>query len=469
MAYAVKDTDMQSHPFPEGFVFGAATASHQIEGAWDEDGKGPSIWDHFAHAGRTAANADVACDHYHRYREDVALMARLGLKAYRFSIAWPRIFPAGTGAIEPRGVDFYNRLIDALLAAGIEPFVTIFHWDMPQALWESHQGWLSRDVAGYYADYAAKLFDLYGDRVHHWITHNEPKNVHVHGGYRDGHGAPGHKGGLAAGLRAAHHMYLAHGLAVKAFRQSGRPGEIGITEAAGYPHPLTDSPQDALAASYALDYDIFWHVDLIAKGRYPDLVNADFVRPFMPAGYEDDYPTISQKVDFFGINYYRDNFISYDERAALRFQFNDPPGLPRNGLGWPITPEGMHTLLMAFTQRVPGVKLYITENGYATTGETDTPGPDGKVHDAVRGDFLRAYLAHAARAIGDGANLAGYFHWSLLDNYEWGSYDPRFGLIHVDYQTQRRTIKDSAEVYADIIRRKKVRSAKCVVKKSKSV
>lgn len=447
---------MALFPFPKGFVFGAATASHQIEGAWNEDGKGPSIWDHFAHSGRTEANADVACDHYHRYRDDIELMSRLGLGAYRFSIAWPRIFPTGRGHIEPRGVDFYNRLIDGLLGAGIEPFVTIFHWDMPQALWEGHQGWLSRDVAHYYADYAAKLFELYGDRVHHWVTHNEPKNVHVHGGYRDGHGAPGHNGGIAVALRAAHHMYLGHGLAVEAFRQSGRAGEIGITEAAGFPHPLTPSAQDVLAASYALEYDIFWHVDLIARGRYPRLVEAEFVKPYMPAGFEDDYATIAQKVDFFGINFYRDNFISYDEQSPVRFRFNDPADLPRTSLGWPITPQGMHTLLMAFSKRIPGVRLYITENGYAGAGEAETPGPDGKVHDSARGEYIRSCLANAARAMRDGANLAGYFHWSLLDNYEWGTYRPRFGLVHVDYATQKRTCKDSAQVYAEIIRRNAV-------------
>jgi beta-glucosidase len=443
---------MTQYTFPTEFVFGAATAAHQIEGAWAEDGKGASIWDAWAHAGHTKATADVACDHYHRWREDVAMMKRMGLRAYRFSIAWPRVFPEGTGRIERRGLDFYSRLVDELLAAGIQPFVTLFHWDMPQALWERHRGWLSRNVASYFADYAAECFRVLGDRVQHWITHNEPKNIHVHTGYRDGSSAPGHKGGQRDCLLAAHNMLLGHGLAVQAYRASGHGGRIGITEAAGLPHPHSSDLKDALAAGYALEYDCFWHVDAICKGRYPELVNAAFIRPLMPANFEADYPVISTPIDFLGINYYRDNWFSYDESAPVRFRFNDPPQIPRTPWGNLITPEGTHGLLMAFHQRVPNMDLYITENGFAGTDQTEAVGADGRVADADRTRFLEQYLSHAARAVREGARLKGYFVWSLMDNYEWGTYEPRFGLVYVDYKTQRRYLKDSATWYRQLIR-----------------
>ncbi len=438
--------------FPPGFCFGAATAATQIEGAWNEDGKGLSIWDRWAHASPKRDKPDVACDHYHRYGQDVELMRQIGLNAYRFSISWPRIFPEGTGQVEPRGLDFYSRLVDALLEAGITPFVTLFHWDLPEALWQRQQGWMSRDTAQAFADYAATVFDALGDRVHHWITHNEPKNVHVHSGYRDGSSAPGLKGGHRAALTASHHMLLGHGLAVQAFRQSGRSGQIGITEAAGFPHPRSDDPRDAQAADYALQYDCFWHVDAICRGHYPEMVNEDFMYPFMPENFEADYPAIASPVDFLGINYYRDNWFSYDEAQPVHYRFNDPPEIPRTPYGNLITPEGTWRLLRAFQERVPGMPLYITENGYAGTDATERVNADGHVADEDRTQFIASYLAQAARAIRDGVNLRGWFVWSLLDNYEWGTYKPRFGLIHVDYETQQRTVKDSAWWFGQVAR-----------------
>ncbi|MGE5557258.1 MAG: GH1 family beta-glucosidase [Bacillota bacterium] len=449
---------MDSVIFPKDFLLGAATAAYQIEGAWNEDGKGESIWDRFGHTppptGKERDTGDIACDHYHRYREDVAIMKEIGLDAYRFSISWPRVYPSGKGKVEQRGLDFYNRLVDELLANDIKPFITLFHWDMPQALWDEHRGWLSRDVAGYFADFASVMFKSLGDRAHHWITFNEPKNVHVHAGYRDGHSAPGYKGGLAASFLAAHNIFVAHGMAVQAFRALNLKGEIGITEAAGFPHPNSGRPEDIQAAEVALEYDIFWHVDAICKGRYPELALSSLAAPYMPANYEADYPVISTPVDFLGINTYRSNWISYDEKAPLGFRFNDPPGVQKTGIGWPVTPEGMYDIIAAFHRRVPGVKLYITENGYAGTDKSDILQPDGKVHDAARVDFLRRYMANAKKAMDQGANLKGYFVWSLLDNLEWTSYEPRFGLVYVDYSTQKRYLKDSALWYKEVIARR---------------
>jgi beta-glucosidase len=444
--------------FPKGFLWGASTAAHQIEGASSEDGKGESVWDRFARTPGNIArgeNADVACDHYHRFRDDIRLMKEIGLGAYRFSTAWPRVLPLGTGPVERRGLDFYSRVVDGLLESGITPFITLFHWDMPQALWERNKGWLSRDVAKYFADYAALMFDALGDRVHHWITHNEPKNIHVHTGYVYGSGAPGHRGGFRDGLLAAHNMLLGHGLAVQAFRQSGKAGQIGITEAAGWPVPASDDPKDVEATRNVLEYDVFWHVDAIVKGRYPDFARSPLVRPLMPEHADDDMAVISLPIDFLGINNYRSNWIAWDDAHPLCFRFgNGPEGIERTDSGWPVTPGGLYDLLMAFASRAPGMKLVITENGYFGLSSEERPGPDGRVHDDRRISFLRRYIDACAKAIDDGAPLVGYFVWSLLDNYEWTQgYDPRFGLVRVDYATQARTLKDSATWYGDYIRR----------------
>jgi beta-glucosidase len=437
--------------FPHGFLFGAATAAYQIEGAWNEDGKGESIWDAYCHRPGSKENGDAACDQYHRYREDVALIKEMGLNAYRFSISWPRILPDGKGKIEQRGIDFYSKLVDELLAAGIRPFATLFHWDMPQALWLQHQGWMSKDVCQHFADYSAIVFKHLGDRVHDWITHNEPR-VHI-SGYVVRNSAPGLGGGVRAGVVAEHHILYSHALAVQAFRASGRTGQIGITLSTGNAHPITPSEDDRRAAHQAVLHDVYWNLDVLYKGSYPaELTGLRAVAAIMPRGYEQDASTIhAASADFIGINHYRINWAEHNAESPFGFRFiYDEKRVPvkeTTGQHWPVVPEGMYETLMLVGRRYPGVPLYITENGYAD----DLPASaDPIVRDPQRISFLRRYLANAHRAMGEGVNLKGYFVWSLLDNFEWGSFNPRFGLIAVDYRNQKRTLKDSAKWYAGV-------------------
>lgn len=441
--------------FSRDFLFGCATASYQIEGAWNEDGKGESIWDRFAHTpGRITHghSGDVACDHYHRYKEDVAIMKELGLDVYRFSIAWPRIFPTGKGPVEQRGIDFYSRLVDEVLAAGIQPFPTLFHWDLPQALWDTYQGWLSRDVAGYFADYADTMFKALGDRVQHWITHNEPKNVHIAGGYVNGHSAPGHKGGWKDGLLANHNIMLGHGKAVQAFRARDTGGEIGITLAMGAVRPFTDSQDDAAAARLAVEWDVFWNPELMYRGRHVSLAEREQVAAIMPAAEMGDLETIATPTDFLGINHYRANWARHDDSSPFGFSFvyGKEPAETYSGIGWPVTPWSMYETLALVNQRYPGIKLYITENGYA---DAVPPGEPLKVQDPERTEFLKGYIANAWKAKNEGVNLAGYMAWSLLDNLEWTSgFEPRFGLVAVDFDSLGRTPKDSAKWYRELLR-----------------
>ena len=440
--------------FPADFLFGAATSSYQIEGAWNEDGKGASIWDVHGHRplddGRPRPNGDVACDHYHRYREDVALMKEVGLKAYRFSIAWPRIVPEGQGRVETRGLDFYARLVDALLAAGIQPVPTLFHWDMPAALYSRHQGWMNREVGRYFAEYAHLCFKHLGDRVSTWITHNEPR-VHVNCGYA-GKEPPGHNGGIPAAIQAEHNMLLAHAQAVQAFRQGGFPGQIGITLSSGPAYPLTSGPADAEAARKAVEYDVYWNLDVIYRGRYPALADEPEVAALFAPGREQDCAFIhAHPSDFIGINHYRANFAEAKPDHPLGFDLVFDARVPvseRTGLDWWILPEGMHEILQMMSKRYPGIPLYVTENGCAERLPYDQP---PRIHDPERISFLQRYLAQAHRAMAEGANLKGYFVWSLLDNFEWGSYEPRFGLIGVDFKTQARTLKDSARWLKEVI------------------
>lgn len=437
--------------FDQNFIFGASTAAYQIEGAWDEDGKGVSIWDHFAHLPGTMRHGhtgDVACDHYHRYREDVALMKELGLDSYRFSISWPRIFPQGKGPANRKGVDFYARLVDTLLDAGISPFITLFHWDMPQALWDDCRGWLGRDSVGYFTEFAHTMFRALGDRVEHWITHNEPKNVHIHAGYVHGNCPPQHKGGFRDGLLANHHMMLAHGKAVRAFRDEGCAGEIGITLAMGHARPLTDAEEDVAATHRAIEYDVFWNPDLLLTGRYSTLADAPHVRPFLPRSEPGDFETIATPMDFLGINHYRGNWIRHDDAPPFRFAFAGDDEIPiqeRSGIGWPVTPESMYDTLTLVSRRYPRLKLYVTENGYA---DATKPGEQRKLDDCERIRFMQRYIANVHRAKAEGVNVAGYFAWSLMDNLEWGAgFEPRFGLISVDFDTLKREPKASAKWY----------------------
>lgn len=444
--------------FPQRFAWGCATASYQIEGAAFEDGKGRSIWDVFSHEpGRILGGdtGDVACDHYHRWPEDVDLMAGIGLNAYRFSIAWPRIMPEGTGAVEPRGLGFYDRLVDALLAAGIEPWVTLYHWDLPHAL-HLRGGWLNPAISDWFADYTAVVVDALSDRVSRWMTLNEP-NIFVAAGYLDGDHAPGLKLDLAAGLQVAHNALLAHGKAVQTIRARARlPATIGVAQLGAVRMPSSEAPEDVAAAreamfsiSPACRANHAWFGDPMILGRYPE----DLLRRFdkdWPSVGPRDMETICQPLDFYGLNVYFAEEIVGTGRAA-------EPGVGERVrgnlsgftmMGWPVRPESIYWGIRFLAERY-GLPLVVTENGMANT---DWLQLDGRVHDPQRIDFLTRYLRQVDRALQEGVDVRGYFVWSLLDNFEWArGMRPRFGLVYVDYPTQRRVLKDSAHWYRTVI------------------
>jgi beta-glucosidase len=433
--------------FPKGFLWGAATAAYQIEGAWDEDGRGESIWDHFSHTpGKVQDNdnGNVACDHYHRWRDDIALMRELGLQAYRFSIAWPRILPEGTGVVNQAGLDFYDRLVDGLLEAGITPFATLYHWDLPQAL-QDENGWANRAVVGAFANYADIVSRRLGDRVKHWITHNEPWCTSFLGNYMGVH-APGLQHGPT--LAVAHHVLLSHGMAVPALRANSSGADVGITLNFSPAYPASDSAEDQAAAQR---YDGFfnrWFLDPLYGRGYPEDMLALYgsMMPQVPA---DDLAKIAAPTDFLGVNYYNRSVISDDPSAPpLRIGQEHPEG-EYTAMDWEVYPEALRALLVRLTRDYGPAKLYITENGSAYD---DTIAPDGTIHDEARTRYLTSHLAAAHAAIGEGAPLAGYFAWSLMDNFEWAyGYSKRFGIVYVDYATQQRTPKDSARFYSTVI------------------
>ncbi|MFC7340174.1 GH1 family beta-glucosidase [Saccharopolyspora griseoalba] len=445
----------ESRRFPSGFAWGVATASYQIEGGVGEGGRGESIWDRFSHtegnvlAGQTG---DVACDHFHRYPEDVALMADLGVTHYRFSLAWPRLQPDGTGGLNPRGADFYSKLVDELLEAGITPWVTLYHWDLPQAL-EDRGGWPERDTAHRFADYAEKAHAALSDRVRHWTTLNEPW-CSAFLGYAEGRHAPGRQDHPAA-LRAAHHLMLGHGQAVAAMREGDPDAEFGITLNLFPVDPGTDGDADAdLARRIDALMNRQW-LDPLLRGQYP----ADLIDDLAPVSDLDhlldgDLKTINQPLDFLGVNYYFRHVVSVGEQPR-GWRAGDPPspwpgssdmtpvsrGLPTTAMGWEVDPDGLGEVLRRLHREYGPLPLYITENGIACPDEV---GEDGAVHDADRVDYLRQHFRIAHQAIADGVDLRGYFVWSLLDNFEWAlGYSKRFGIVHCDYDTQRRTVKDS--------------------------
>ena len=431
---------------PAGFTFGTSTASYQIEGATDEDGRGPSIWDTFtAQPGRIrdGSSGAVACDHYHRYVEDVRLMTALGTDAYRFSIAWPRVQPAGSGRPNAAGLAFYDRLVDELAAAGIEPMATLFHWDLPQAL-EDTGGWLQRDTVERFAEYAAICADRLGDRVSTWVPVNEP-NVVTLLGHGIGEHAPGKQLGFGA-LPVAHHLNLAHGRAAEALRAHGAQA-VGTATNHQPIWPATESEADRGAADL---FDQLWNrifADPMLLGSYPD----GFLE-LMPDGAADDLTTIRQPLDFYGFNYYNPMSVAAaPDGAEIPFEQRELSGYPTTDFGWPIVPEGLREMVGLLRTRYPDLPpLYVTENGcsYATGPDTD-----GRVDDRARIDYLDAHLRALADAIGDGADVRGYYCWSLLDNFEWAEgYTQRFGLVHVDYDTLKRTPKASYDWYAELIR-----------------
>ncbi|MEP6470911.1 MAG: GH1 family beta-glucosidase [Acidobacteriota bacterium] len=435
-------------PFPDGFLWGAATAAYQIEGSPLADGALPSNWHRFAHTPGRVANGDtgdLACDHYRRFREDVALMAELGLKAYRFSVSWSRVLPRGTGKTNPRGLAFYDRLVDALLAKGIQPFVTLFHWDLPAAL-EDRGGWLNPDIAGWFADYARVLFGKLDDRVRFWATLNEPWVV-TDGGYLHGTLAPGHHSAFEAAV-ASHNLLRAHGAAVRAYRAEGRHA-IGLVVNLEPKEPASASARDRNASARADAYMNRQYLDPVFRGRYPKELPAMFGEAWpSPA---PDMSGIREPIDFLGVNYYTRGVM---RGAATAF----PPGAvkvpqPRKTYtetNWEVYPAGLTGALESVRRRYGNVPLYVTENGAAFY---DAPSSEDLEPDLLRVRYLRDHVAAARRAIEAGVDLRGYFVWSLFDNFEWSAgFSKRFGIVHVDYRTQKRTPKASARFYAEVIR-----------------
>jgi beta-glucosidase len=431
--------------FPADFVWGAATAAYQTEGAATEDGRGESIWDRFTTLPGRIANGEtgrVACDSYHRYAEDVRLMRELGLDAYRFSIAWPRVVPEGRGPVNAAGLDFYDRLVDELLAAGIEPFATLYHWDLPQAL-EDRGGWPSRDTVDAFAGYVEAVVGRLGDRVSRWITQNEPWVVSWLG-YGRGEHAPGRRSDRDA-LAAAHHVLLAHGRAVEVIRRERPAAQVGITIDVIPIHPLTSSEADLAATSEEDGFRNRWILDPVLRGAYPE----DMVRRFeriLPPVVDGDMVAISAPLDFLGVNYYRRHVV--EAGANGRPVVVDVPGREHTAVGWEVYPDGLHELLLRLHEDYAPPPLYVTENG-AAFGDVRR---NGTVEDPARTAYLERHLDAVARAIADGVRVDGYFVWSLLDNFEWArGYAPRFGLVYVDYETLERVPKQSYHWYRDFI------------------
>ncbi len=454
-------TTSRALAFPDDFVWGAATAAYQIEGAVTELGRTPSIWDTFSHTPGMVMNGDTgdtAVDHLHRYREDVALMRRLGLSAYRFSVSWPRVQPHGRGATNADGLDFYRRLVDELLANNIEPWLTLYHWDLPQPL-EDAGGWPERDTAARFADYAALVHDALGDRVHRWMTLNEPW-CSAFLGYASGVHAPGRREPLAA-LRASHHLLLGHGLAVEAMRSQGDAGlEVGITLNLYAIDAASEADADRDAARRVDGIQNRWFLDPVLLGRYPEDV-LDDVAHLGEIGVESgDLATISTPIDFLGVNYYSRHTVAAGTGAAglapsaafpgsEHVQFVST-GLPVTAMGWEVDGSGLTEILLRIRDDYPPVDIYVTENGAAFDDVLE----GGAVHDARRIRYIDEHLRASHDVLAKGVPLRGYFVWSLLDNFEWAyGYGRRFGVVYVDYATFERIPKDSARWYADVIRR----------------
>jgi beta-glucosidase len=443
--------------FPKGFLWGSATASYQVEGAVNEDGRGPSIWDTFSHTpGKVVNNAtgDVADDHYHRYKEDVQLMKALGVKAYRFSIAWPRVFPQGAGAPNPKGLDFYNRLVDELLANDIQPFATLYHWDLPQALQDNGGGWESRDTSKAFGNYAGYVAERLSDRVKHFFTINE-FGAFVELGYAIGIHAPGLKLPPGRFLQTRHNCVLGHGLAVQAIRAHGKPGtKVGLAENMTICVPLIETPQHIEAATRATRELNAQYMTVIQEGKYTDayLAAAGANAPKFTA---EDLKIISSPLDFVGINIYTPTYVRADSSPLGFAVVPHPKSYPHMASFWlSIGPEalywGPHNVAKIWNVK----EIYITENGCSSS---DIPAADGIVYDSDRVMFLRNYLSQLQRATADGVPVKGYFLWSLMDNFEWADgYTNRFGLHYVDYESQKRTPKLSAAFYREVIARNSV-------------
>ena len=436
--------------FPSNFIWGCATSSYQVEGAWNEDGKSPSIWDTFVHSPGHVFNGetgDIAVDHYHRYKEDVALMKTLGLGAYRFSISWARVLPSGNGLVNHQGLDFYDRLVDELLQHNIEPYVCLFHWDLPQIL-QDKGGWPNRNIAFDFADYARVVSDRLSDRVKNWMTHNEPW-VAAMAGYFSGEHAPGIKN-VKAAFKSLHTLLLSHGLAYEAIHSYAKQAvKVGITLNLIPVHPASQSKDDQSAAARMDSILNRSTLDPLLKGSTPinefaigKLLSGSLIKP-------GDLEKI-KKLDFLGVNYYSRTVAKYDRKfPVISASQVHPEGNEYSGM-WEIYPEGLYELLMRIWKDYqPKCDLIITENGVPVPDGLDF---DGRVRDERRISYLHKHLAQVHRAISEGVPVKGYFHWSLMDNFEWAhGYDQRFGLVFVDFKTQRRTLKDSGYWYAKVI------------------
>lgn len=452
--------------FPADFAWGAATASYQIEGAWNEGGKGPSIWDAFTQTpGKIAEghNGNVTCNHYHLLERDVEMMAAMGLKAYRFSIAWSRIMPTGRGEVNEEGIAFYSRLLDLLAKHDITPWVTLYHWDLPLALQMEFDGWLNPDLADHFAAYARVCFERFGDRVRHWITFNEPWVIAIMG-HSNGVMAPGRISNTEPYL-VAHQLLRSHGKAVAVYRQEfqeAQSGQIGITNNCDWREPKTDSAVDREAAQRALEFFLGWFADPIYLGDYPAVMR-ERLGERLPQFSDEDKALLAGSSDFFGLNHYSTLYaedksademgqqnpygnggISEDQDVELSYD----PSWSKTSMGWSVVPWGCKKLLQWIDQRYGRPPIVITENGCALEDEL----VDGKVHDADRVEFIQTYLAACHEAIESGVDLRGYFVWSFMDNFEWAcGFTKRFGIHYTDYETGDRHPKDSAAAYAKII------------------
>lgn len=434
---------MTTYEFPHDFLWGAATAAYQVEGAWNEDGRGESIWDRFSHTPGKIANGDtgdIACDHYHRYEEDISLMRQLGLKAYRFSSSWPRVLPSGRGRINPKGLDFYDRLVDRLCGANIEPLLTLHHWDLPQAL-QDEGGWDNRNTSHAFADYAALMVKRLGDRVKYWTTFNEP-SVITNIGFLTGEHAPGIQDPRMA-YQVAHHLLVAHGLGVQAIRAAKPDANAGIVLNLWMSEPASNSADDLVAASRFWDENETLFLDPLFKGHYPPAAY-NMVGENMPKIQDGDMALIAQKLDFVGINYYSRHVIDVNGKVD-RIE-----GSEYTEMGWEVCAPALRRMLVKINSEYDLPPIYITENGAAFKDEV---GADGKIRDLRRIEYLKQHFIQTRLAMLDGVDVRGYMVWSLMDNFEWGhGFSKRFGLVHVDYESRKRTIKDSGAWYANVIR-----------------
>ncbi|MGN8647498.1 GH1 family beta-glucosidase [Gracilibacillus sp. HCP3S3_G5_1] len=435
--------------FPKDMQWGTATASYQIEGAASEGGRGVSIWDTFSKTPGNVVNGDngdVACDSYHRYEEDVELMKDLGIDVYRFSVAWPRIFPNGTGEVNQEGLDYYHRLVDKLLENGIEPMCTLYHWDLPQAL-QDKGGWGNRETIHAFVDYAELMFKEFSGKIKKWLTLNEPWCISFLSNYIGVH-APGNRD-LQLATQISHHLLVAHGKSVQKFRELGVDGEIGFAPNTTWLEPYSNRQEDIDACNREIGWYIEWFMDPVFKGSYPSFMIDWFKKKGVELEIEDgDMETINQPVDFLGINYYTGHIARYKENEGLLDWEMVEMNYDRTDIGWPIFPEGFYQVLMRIKNSYGDIPIYITENGSCYNDEPE----NGSVKDAGRINYLEQHLTALSRAIASGVNIKGYITWSLMDNFEWAEgYTMRFGIVHVNYRTLERTKKDSFYWYKQTI------------------